>query len=82
MLAASCLLGLHLIGGYAMEKAIIVLLDLNKAAMRGGDQYTSEALKDLNDHLSHGWSVRQSFAMGGTGHTAISSSLVILEKKG
>jgi hypothetical protein len=65
-----------------MEKAIIVLLDLNKAAVRAGDEYTLEALKDLNDHLSQGWSVKQSCAMGGTGHMAISSSLVILEKKG
>jgi hypothetical protein len=65
-----------------MEKAIIVLLDLNKAAVRDGDQYTSDALKDLNGHLSQGWSVKQSFAMGGTGNAAFSSSLVILEKKG
>ena len=65
-----------------MEKAIIVLLDLNKAAIHGGVQYTVEALKDLNDHLSQGWSVKQSFAMGGTGHMSFSSSLVILEKKG
>ncbi len=64
-----------------MEKAIIVLLDLNKAAIRG-DQSTGDALKELNDHLKQGWSVKQSYAMGGTGHTVISASLVILEKKG
>jgi hypothetical protein len=64
-----------------MEKAIIVLVDMNKAAMRG-DQHTSDALKELNDYLSQGWSVKKSCAMGGTGHMAISSSLVILEKKG
>jgi hypothetical protein len=64
-----------------MEKAIIVLLDLNAAALHR-DQNTSETLKELNDHLSQGWSVKQSFAMGGTGHIAFSASLVILEKKG
>ena len=63
-----------------MEKAIIVLLDLNKAMMRGGDQSTVEALKDLNDHLNQGWKVKQSFAMGGTGHMVVSASLVILEQ--
>ncbi len=66
-------------GGTAMEKAIIVLMDLNQTTMRGG-QYTHEALKDLNEHLKQGWRVKQSSAMGGTGHTALSSSLVILEK--
>jgi hypothetical protein len=66
---------------YAMEKAIIVLLDVQKAGGRGGDEYTSEALKELNEHLRQGWSVKQSFAMGGTAHILFSASLVILEKK-
>jgi hypothetical protein len=64
-----------------MEKAIVVLLDLNKAAMHGGS-YTFEAIKDLNEQLSQGWNVKHTYAMGGTGHPSLSSSLVVLEKKG
>jgi hypothetical protein len=64
-----------------MEKAVVVVLDVNRAISRDGDKCRIEALKELNDHLSQGWSVKQCAAMGGTGNLVVSSSLVILEKK-
>ncbi len=53
---------------------------LNKAVRLGGE-YTSEVLKELNEHLSQGWSVKQVSAMGGTANIVVSSCLVILEKR-
>jgi hypothetical protein len=62
-----------------MEKAIIVVLDVAKAVKKK-EEAQSDALEELNKHLAEGWSVKQSFAMGGTGHDLISASLVILQK--
>jgi len=62
-----------------IEKAIIVVLDVSKSVKKRDDA-TAEALVELNQHLDAGWRVKQSFAMGGTGHNMVSSSLVILER--
>jgi hypothetical protein len=64
-----------------MERAIIVVLNVNKAGVSGGELHTAESLKELNDLLSQGWTVKQSSAMGGTANLIFSSCLVILEKK-
>lgn len=62
-----------------IEKAIIVVLDVAKSVKKPSDA-SAETLAELNQHLNAGWRVKQSFAMGGTGHTMVSSSLVILER--
>jgi hypothetical protein len=63
-----------------MEKAIIVyvsLIDAYKTKKR--PDVVSEALKELNEHLADGWSVKHSPPLG-TGSEAAACSLVILEK--
>ncbi len=62
-----------------MEKAIIVVLDVAMSVKRR-DEASAEALVELNQCLADGWTVKHSFAMGGTGHSLVSASLVILEK--
>ena len=64
-----------------MEKAIIVyvsVVDAYKAKRR--PDVVTEALKELNDHLANGWSVKHSSPLG-TGSEAAACNLVILEKK-
>ena len=60
------------------EKAIIVTLDIAKAVKFAAAG--QEALNELNSHLAKGWAVKHASAMGGTGHSLVSASLVILEK--
>ncbi len=63
-----------------MEKAIIVyvsVIDAYKTKKR--PDVVSEALKELNDHLANGWSVKHSSPLG-TGSEAAACNLVILEK--
>lgn len=63
-----------------MEKAIIVYLSTIEAYReKKRPEACDSALKELNDHLVDGWSVKQSFAMG-TGSETSACSLVILEK--
>ena len=61
------------------EKAIIVTLDIAKA-VKFASAAGQEALNELNSHLAKGWAVKHASAMGGTGHSLVSASLVILEK--
>lgn len=63
-----------------MEKAIIVyvpVIDAYKAKKR--PDVLVDALKELNDCLADGWSVKQSSALG-TGSEAVACNLVVLEK--
>jgi hypothetical protein len=65
-----------------MEKAIIVYFSLVDAYReKKRPDAVADALKELNDHLADGWSVRQSYPMG-TGSEASACNLVILEKGG
>jgi hypothetical protein len=64
-----------------MEKAIIVyvsVIDAYKTRKKGPD-VVSEALKELNEHLADGWSVKHSSPLG-TGSEAAACNLVILQK--
>ncbi len=63
-----------------MEKAIIVyisVIDAYKTKRR--PEALADALKELNEHLANGWSVKQSSPLG-TGSEAAACNLVILEK--
>jgi len=63
-----------------MEKAIIVyisVIDAYKTKRR--PEAITDALKELNEHLADGWSVKQSSPLG-TGSEAAACNLVILEK--
>ena len=67
--------------GDSMEKEIVVILDMNKAGLGKDECYREEALRELNEHLNQGWSVKHSYGMGGTSNILFAASLVILEKK-
>lgn len=63
-----------------MQKAIIVyvsVIDAYKTKKR--PEVVDEALRELNEYLAGGWSVKQVSPMG-TGSEAAACSLVILEK--
>ena len=63
-----------------MEKAIIVYVsttDAYKAKKR--PEVLSESLKELNEHLANGWSVKQTSPLG-TGAEFAACNLVVLEK--
>jgi hypothetical protein len=63
-----------------MEKAIIVyvsVVDAYKTKKR--PHVVTEALKELNEHLANGWSVKHASPLG-TGSQAAAGNLVILEK--
>jgi hypothetical protein len=65
-----------------MEKAIIVyvsVIDAYKTKKR--PEALTDALKELDEHLAHGWTVKQASPLG-TGSEAAACSLVILEKRG
>lgn len=61
------------------EKAIIVTLEVTKA-VKFAAAAGQEAVNELNRHLAEGWTVKHASAMGGTGSSLVSASLVILEK--
>ena len=63
-----------------MEKSIIVYVSLIDAyKTKNRPDVLSEALKELNEHLADGWSVKDSSSLG-TGSEAAACNLVILEK--
>ena len=65
-----------------MEKAIIVYLSVIDAYReKRRPDAVADALKELNEHLANGWSVKQSYPMG-TGSETSACNLVILEKSG
>ena len=59
-----------------MEKAVIVSVNLVKGHQ---EKEYENALKELNEHLAQGWSVKTTGPMSGTA-LARSCGLVILEK--
>ena len=63
-----------------MEKAIIVYVDVIDAGkVKRRPDVLADALKELNDCLADGWTVKQSSPMG-TGSEVAACNLVILEK--
>lgn len=63
-----------------MEKAIIVYVsvtDAYKAKRR--PEVLTDSLKELNNHLASGWSVKQSSPLS-TGSEIAACNLVVLEK--
>ena len=63
-----------------MEKAIIVYVAIAEPhKIKNRESALTDSLKELNDHLADGWSVKQSYPMGG-GSEIAACSLVIMEQ--
>jgi hypothetical protein len=65
-----------------MQKAIIVYVSISDAYKpKNRPDILNDSLRELNDYLANGWSVKQSSPLG-TGSQVAACNLVVIEKNG